>query len=290
MKVILSRKGFDSRSGGFPSPVFPDNSLVSLPIPATSSPLNYSKILFHGSDLGTLVNSLTAGKIKGENNAHIDPDLDCSAVSGRLKNWLPAFGAGQSARTHLAKNKVTAGDLFLFFGWFRRVEINAMGDYFYSPSAPQIHAIFGWLQIGEILHVGSNGAAALAAKPWLRDHPHVSGKWPPNNTIFIAADKLEIPGCDLGRQLPGGGVFELLSDERVLTHPGQKNRSVWCLPDAFAPGSGSTLSCHHNTNRWHKSNLTGYAKLKTVPQGQEFVLKTNNEESLYEWLKCIFAN
>ena len=105
MKVILSRKGFDSRSGGFPSPVFPDNSLVSLPIPATSSPLNYSKILFRGSDLGTLVNSLTAGKIKGENNTHFDPDLDFSAVSGRLPNWLPAFGAGQSAKTHLAKKK-----------------------------------------------------------------------------------------------------------------------------------------------------------------------------------------
>jgi len=34
MKFILSRKGFDSKSGGYPSPIFPDGSLISLPIPA----------------------------------------------------------------------------------------------------------------------------------------------------------------------------------------------------------------------------------------------------------------
>jgi hypothetical protein len=33
MKVILSRKGFDSASGGMPSPILPDGTLISLPIP-----------------------------------------------------------------------------------------------------------------------------------------------------------------------------------------------------------------------------------------------------------------
>ncbi len=34
MKVILSRKGFDSSYGGYPSPILPDNSLLSIPIPS----------------------------------------------------------------------------------------------------------------------------------------------------------------------------------------------------------------------------------------------------------------
>ena len=33
MKLILSRKGFDSQSGGCPSPIFPNGTLYSLPIP-----------------------------------------------------------------------------------------------------------------------------------------------------------------------------------------------------------------------------------------------------------------
>ena len=34
MKIILSRKGFDSSNGGIPSPIMPDGTLISMPIPA----------------------------------------------------------------------------------------------------------------------------------------------------------------------------------------------------------------------------------------------------------------
>ena len=33
MKIILSRKGFDSSNGGCPSPIMPDGTLLSMPIP-----------------------------------------------------------------------------------------------------------------------------------------------------------------------------------------------------------------------------------------------------------------
>ncbi len=33
-RLILSHKGFDSRSGGCPSPIFPDGTMFSLPIPS----------------------------------------------------------------------------------------------------------------------------------------------------------------------------------------------------------------------------------------------------------------
>ncbi|RIE11762.1 hypothetical protein SMC3_08215 [Candidatus Cryosericum hinesii] len=35
MRVILSRKGFDSGYGGWASPILPDGRMLSLPIPAS---------------------------------------------------------------------------------------------------------------------------------------------------------------------------------------------------------------------------------------------------------------
>ena len=44
-KVILSRKGFDSKYGGKPSPIFNDGNIFSLPIPQNSiSPNKYKTI------------------------------------------------------------------------------------------------------------------------------------------------------------------------------------------------------------------------------------------------------
>lgn len=34
MKIILSRKGFDTNSGGFASPIFPNKTCYSVPIPS----------------------------------------------------------------------------------------------------------------------------------------------------------------------------------------------------------------------------------------------------------------
>ena len=37
MKVILSRKGFDTANGGIPSPIMPDGTLLSMPIPSNDA-------------------------------------------------------------------------------------------------------------------------------------------------------------------------------------------------------------------------------------------------------------
>ena len=48
MKVILSRKGFDSSNGGCPSPILSDGTLLSLPIPSadrdTYDDLSYQSV------------------------------------------------------------------------------------------------------------------------------------------------------------------------------------------------------------------------------------------------------
>ena len=40
MRIILSRKGLDSATGGIPSPILPDGQLLPLPIPV-AAPMGY---------------------------------------------------------------------------------------------------------------------------------------------------------------------------------------------------------------------------------------------------------
>lgn len=68
MKIILSRKGFDSANGGAASPLFADGSAVSLPIPGgRRGSLSLGQLSApgtpHQGDLGTLAGMLTGGRI-----------------------------------------------------------------------------------------------------------------------------------------------------------------------------------------------------------------------------------
>jgi hypothetical protein len=44
MKIIISRKGFDSGSGRFPSPIMTDGILLSMPIPEQGSNVRYEEL------------------------------------------------------------------------------------------------------------------------------------------------------------------------------------------------------------------------------------------------------
>src|SRR5687768_10897447 len=121
MRVILSRKGFDSGYGRVPSPVLPDGRMISLPIPDKDAPVAYAAIKRDEILLSGLVDDLTKGKIPPRFLAHLDPDLDRDAVV-RPSGWRPIFGQSGAALGHLRKLGVVAGDLFLFFGWFRAAE------------------------------------------------------------------------------------------------------------------------------------------------------------------------
>ena len=43
------------------------------------------------------------------------------------EGWQPLFGQDSAAETHLRNQGVGTGDIFLFFGLFRRVEQSAHG-------------------------------------------------------------------------------------------------------------------------------------------------------------------
>jgi hypothetical protein len=46
MRIILSRKGFDSEFGKVSSPILPDNTLLSLPIPQVNDTLKFDEIYY----------------------------------------------------------------------------------------------------------------------------------------------------------------------------------------------------------------------------------------------------
>jgi len=288
VKIILSRKGFDSSNGGCASPIFPDGRLISLPIPASDAPTRFSDVGFEGQSLGQIVGELSRGKVLPNSHTHLDPDLSNEALH-RQDGWLPAFGQTGAAQSHLNSQGVEVGDLFLFFGWFRKVERNFSGRWSYVSGGADRHVIFGWLQVGEILRVGTKTDEFSDRYPWLARHPHLNGERSGSNTIYVASPTLNLPGW-LG-QFAGGGPFEYVYDARILSAPEQSSRSLWRIPAFFAPSSeGSALSYHGDPTRW-KAADEGWVQLQSVAKGQEFVLDCRNSAytmQIHSWLESVF--
>ncbi|MEO8314995.1 MAG: hypothetical protein ABI645_09395 [Pseudomonadota bacterium] len=277
MKIVLSRKGFDSGYGGIPSPVLPGIGPVSLPIPSKAGESASSYIAADVS-LGDLITQLSEGKLGEGTLVHFDPDLD-QAGRRRRKGWRPAFGQVGSAQSHLANQGVGISDLFLFFGWFRPAE-RYQNRWRYVPGAATFHALFGWLQVGAIVDMPSHDAGHVPG--WLADHPHVAhaarfaGQ---SNTIYVGADRLHLGG-DCGGD--SGGRFNQWSDALRLSADGG-NRSVWDVPTWLDPGQGRTpLSYHGRPDRW--SRRDGRLYLQTVSKGQEFVLDCRDYPEAIQWV------
>lgn len=118
MKIVLSRKGFDSSNGGVTSPIFPDGRMLSLPIPAKQDVFQMRNLRFGQTDVASLAIALKAKRSKSERldaatSVHLDPDIHPTLVPREL-DWQPAFGQSGAAQSHLANQRVGIGDLFLF--------------------------------------------------------------------------------------------------------------------------------------------------------------------------------
>ena len=76
MKIILSRKGFDSENGEIPNPILPDGTLLSLPIPDNDGNNTFSSLHWNGMSYYEIIHSLKPRtKIKVDDMCHLDPDL-----------------------------------------------------------------------------------------------------------------------------------------------------------------------------------------------------------------------
>ena len=91
MKIVFSRKGFDSQYGGVPNAVLPGGVMVPFPIQDTRSIVTGDAIRRGGEVVGEMVEQLTRGRIPRDYTAHLDPDLD-SAAYPREPGWRPVLG------------------------------------------------------------------------------------------------------------------------------------------------------------------------------------------------------
>ena len=218
MKIILSRKGFDSSNGGCASPIMPDGTLLSMPIPSSDAD-SYSDLRWNDITYNDILSDLRPNRSYA--GCHIDPDI---RVNNRIKpvdNWAPAFGQIGAAQGLLANAGVECGDIFLFFGWFRHIEqtakgyryVKRKGEDFYSYSDMQV--IYGYMQIGEIL----TDPEKISEYSW---HPHSSYKrlQSSNNALYLPSGSLS-----LSPEFNGCGTLDFRKD-RVLTMEG-KGRATW---------------------------------------------------------------
>ncbi len=268
MKLILSRKGFDSGYGGIPSVILPSNELVSFPIPDINSKIKYSDIsTCSNGTYEDLINYLNNGVIKLDKNnynvnsigCHLDPDL-CSHCKDRQPSWRGLLGQAGASQTHLENMGVDVGDVFLFFGWFKKTELKE-SKLVYSKENDK-HLIFGYLEIAEISKVNKH-----MPLEWQQDHVHVvrGQSASDKDTIYIAREFSQFD-----KNNKGYGVFHF-DEKRVLTKDGY-SKSRWNLPDFF---KNTTIS-YHSENSWKGDYFQSAAK------GQEFVVDVTPE--ILNWL------
>ena len=268
MRIIFSRKGFDSAAGGQPSPIV-DGHPISLPIPTRMpSSITYDSL---PPPIPDLVTDLTKGRVSLDQRCHVDPDLDSRTIR-RKRGWRGSLGQVSRAQSHLANHDVGVGDLFLFWGLFRPVEYNSHWRF----NGPREHRIFGWLRIGAVEHVGADPRSTLRRYPWLLGHPHALPGWPGSNTLYIARKTLDLSAT----VKPGWGVFPT---GRRLTVQNSKQPSLWRVPEWLHPLTGGVGMTFHPAGRW----LNG-ALVRAAARGQEFVADIGAREDALIWLNELF--
>lgn len=275
MRLILSRKGFDTAAGGVPSPILPDGRMIALPIPDEHSITAYGELSQAGEPLGPLVTDLTLGRHSSRDRAHLDPDLLRESLP-RQSGWRPLFGQRGQAQGHLRNQGVGPGDLFLFFGLFRRVE-RREGAWRFVREARPCHVLWGWMQVGSVLSLEGPLPAGLE---WARYHPHCQRPEASGNVLYLARRRLIAEGID--GTLPGAGVFPRYASARRLTAPDAASVSDWRLPRWWYPREGRPpLSYHADPGRWRQRE--DHTELRAVARGQEFVLQGASYPEAIPW-------
>lgn len=261
MKVILSRKGFDSGYGGYPSIIFPNGEIVTLPIPSSDDKVCYSQLKTRSNlnlidimkDLKPTIKSGSTKVLDADTKCHLDPDLANHSYD-RLDGWKGCFGQISAAQKVLENNNIKEGDLFLFFGWFNDIEL--IENKFKFKKGNGKHTIFGYLQIDKIIHPNKD-----EVPEWLKYHPHATAFKRLNNNsncIYIAKET-----CSFNKNIKGYGIFEY-NKELDLTKEGM-NRTKWNLPSIFK----DVKITYHNKDSWKEDHF------KSACRGQEFVIEDN---------------
>lgn len=276
-RVILSRKGFDSKFGGCPSPIFPDGTMYSLPIGEAyyGRPLHYRDLYHCNTNIGDVVEDLTGGRLKSRCLVGLDPDVRPEALRRRPDGWRGLFGQTGASQTHLANQGVEAGDVFLSFGLFRQAQKTPDGWRFVR-GAPKLHILWGWLQIEQVCKIDE-----IRHDPkfeWATYHCQFSRPDDPRNTLYVATRQLNL---NIPLTTPGAGVFPRFDERLVLTKPGDP-ASQWRLPRWFYPDRNQTPLTYHPRELWRQDSDFAYVQRRGP--GQEFVLDLMQYPEALAWL------
>ncbi len=269
MKVILSRKGMDSKSGGMASPILPDGTLLSLPIPDKTVGTAYKDLSYKGQSFEEIIRQLRPKFDFSKNpKCHLDPDIyeDIKGRVAKKDEWKPAFGQHGVSAVHLDKFDVGIGDIFLFYGMFQKTMYQPDKTLYFVRNAPIVHIIYGYMKVRKILREKQE----IEHYSW---HPHGVNSDRPNNRLYLPDTY---------------GTFQY-DDSLVLTKRGQDNRRLWALP-AFFGEDGISIS-------WQGDNCPmlkdGYAELNSACRGQEFVVTASTpqqQRNLCDWVDRLIQN
>lgn len=205
MKIIFSRKGFDSVAGGGASPIIGGRPL-SLPIPAFGGK---SRTRYAALGLGDHVAAASRGRYGGDDLCHHDPMF--------LTDGSAMLGQCGAAEGHLRRQGVGPGDVFLFFGLFAE---EATGE--------RHHRIFGYLKVEERVFLPDRASGHPVMRRALDEgHPHLIALHGTNDTLYFGrgrAAALALP--ELRLTVPGGPV--------ALWHrpPGVERGNLTHFPDS----------------------------------------------------------
>lgn len=284
-RIILSRKGFDESAGGCASPILPDGTMLSIPIPEDlthRAGTAYEDLCVQGNcplPASLITSPRRNFPLKGP--VHLDPDIRPSLRSKKAQescvSSLLLYGQDGGFQTHLATEGVTAGDLFLFFGWFRDAEWNGR-DVQFLRGAKNRHVIWGWLQVEKPQIIAQNGEIPDSLRS-AKHHPHLDDRNRQNNCLYRAT-----PTLSFSPQHAGAGIFDRYASELCLTALGETRRSYWALPLFF---QRAEMSFHKPWNGW----ATDGEKFcgKSVGRGQEFVFNTEHVHvDARAWLRKLF--
>lgn len=284
MRIILSRKGFDSTAGGRDSPVLDDAGarIVSLPIPGPPGPL-YRELRFNGGTYADLMRRLGITSVGGvptdRARAHADPDLEAFRAPSRPPGWRPMFGQADNAQAHLSNEGVGTGDFFLFFGRFRHVRGHPSGELTYIGEP--FHLIWGYLEVGEVIDVRTSTTYPESMRDFVHVRYRDTATWGRRrNVVYVAS-----PTSSLAPSLAGGGIFATYHAALRLTRSNGPLCS-WHLPSAFHPSrTRAPLTYHRDPDRWRVEGVR--VVVDSAKRGQEFVVDANS--GIFAWVRTLLA-
>lgn len=280
MKIILSRKGFDSsvQGGGSASFVF-KNDIYPLPIPEVGNEIKYEDLKFDGEN--NLLKVMRDLNINQFTECHFDPYISSKMIpnDSPINSWKRSLGQCDIAQSILKAEDIQKGDLFIFFGWFNQLKLeNGKFKYvnFSGYHKEGVQMIYGYLEVGDdIINIEKNDNQRA---DWVQSHPHYiqRNQFRGENVIYTANKELTF-----NVDKPGAGLFKF--DQDLILTEGNSTRTNWILPELFHPSNEVEIKYLPLVN-W-KPIRNGKTRIKASSRGQEFVVIKDKNKAIEAWAK-----